>query len=54
MKFTEKGSVTVHVSLLSETDEAVKVKFSVRDSGIGISDEALPHVAALSADGRIG
>jgi len=40
VKFTERGSVTVHVSLLGETERAIRVKFSVRDTGIGISQEA--------------
>jgi two-component system sensor histidine kinase RpfC len=40
VKFTEKGSVTVHVSLLAETETAVRLKFSIRDTGIGIAPEA--------------
>ncbi len=40
VKFTEKGSVTVHVSLQAETEAAVRLKFSIRDTGIGISPEA--------------
>jgi len=40
VKFTERGSVTVHVSLLTERDDAIRVKFSVRDTGIGIPPEA--------------
>jgi two-component system sensor histidine kinase RpfC len=40
VKFTERGSITVHVSLLAETDAAVRAKFSVRDTGIGITPEA--------------
>ena len=40
VKFTEKGSVTVHVSLQAETDAAVRLKFSIRDTGIGIPPEA--------------
>ena len=40
VKFTERGSVTVHVSLQAETDAAVRVKFSIRDTGIGIGPEA--------------
>ena len=40
VKFTEHGSVTVHVSAQSETDSAVVLKFSVRDTGIGIAPEA--------------
>jgi len=40
VKFTEHGSVTVHVSSLGETETGVRLKFSVRDSGIGIPLEA--------------
>jgi two-component system sensor histidine kinase RpfC len=40
VKFTERGSVTVHVSLQAETESAVRVKFSIRDTGIGIAPEA--------------
>ncbi len=40
VKFTEKGSVTVHVSLQSETEAAARLKFSIRDTGIGIAPEA--------------
>ena len=40
VKFTERGGVTVHVSSQGETDKSVRLKFSVRDTGIGISPEA--------------
>ncbi|MGQ0509533.1 MAG: ATP-binding protein [Betaproteobacteria bacterium] len=40
VKFTEQGSVTVHVSAQSETDTGVVLKFSVRDTGIGIPPES--------------
>jgi two-component system sensor histidine kinase RpfC len=40
VKFTEKGSVTVHVSLLEEIEASVRLKFSIRDTGIGIAPEA--------------
>ncbi|HYY60178.1 MAG TPA: ATP-binding protein, partial [Burkholderiales bacterium] len=40
LKFTEKGNVTVHVSSQSETAEQVRLKFSIRDTGIGIPPEA--------------
>jgi two-component system sensor histidine kinase RpfC len=39
VKFTERGSVTVHVSAQSETQGSVRLKFSVRDTGIGIAPE---------------
>jgi two-component system sensor histidine kinase RpfC len=40
VKFTEAGSVTVHLSVQSETEAAVRLKFSIRDTGIGIPPEA--------------
>jgi two-component system sensor histidine kinase RpfC len=40
VKFTERGSVTVHVSAQSETESSVRLKFSIRDTGIGIPPEA--------------
>ena len=40
VKFTEKGSVTVHVSVQAESDAMVRLKFSIRDTGIGIAPEA--------------
>jgi len=44
VKFTERGSVTVHVSLQEETESGLRVKFSVRDTGIGISPEAQQRI----------
>ncbi|HEY8067943.1 MAG TPA: ATP-binding protein [Burkholderiales bacterium] len=40
VKFTEHGTVTVHVSSQGESETGVRVKFSVRDTGIGIPPEA--------------
>lgn len=40
IKFTEKGSVTVHVSLIEEDASYARMKFSVRDTGIGITPDA--------------
>jgi two-component system sensor histidine kinase RpfC len=40
VKFTEQGSVTVHVSSQAETEAGARLKFSVRDTGIGIAPEA--------------
>jgi CheY-like chemotaxis protein/HPt (histidine-containing phosphotransfer) domain-containing protein len=36
IKFTRKGAVAVQVSLEAETPETVRLRFSVRDTGIGI------------------
>ena len=44
VKFTERGSVTVHVSVQEETPSDVSVKFSVRDTGIGIPPEAQARI----------
>ncbi len=40
VKFTEKGEVEVRAALESESDSAVVVRFTVRDTGIGILREA--------------
>lgn len=37
VKFTEEGGVALHVSLLRENQRAAALKFTVRDSGIGIA-----------------
>ncbi|PWJ58413.1 PAS domain S-box-containing protein [Dyadobacter jejuensis] len=37
LKFTEKGSVRVNLSLVSKSEDRVKMKVEVHDSGIGIS-----------------
>jgi two-component system sensor histidine kinase RpfC len=39
IKFTERGSVALHVSLLGQSDGKCALKFSVRDTGIGIAPE---------------
>ena len=44
VKFTERGSVTVHVSVQAETETNVRLKFSIRDTGIGIAPEAQTHI----------
>jgi signal transduction histidine kinase len=40
VKFTDNGSVSLHVEKLEDAPNSVSLKFSVRDTGIGISDEA--------------
>jgi two-component system, sensor histidine kinase RpfC len=44
LKFTEQGSVTVHVSAQTESAEQVRLKFSIRDTGIGIPPEAQARI----------
>jgi two-component system, sensor histidine kinase RpfC len=43
IKFTEKGDVALSAHLL-ESPEGVTVRFEVRDTGIGISEKALPRI----------
>lgn len=40
VKFTEKGEVVLEVVPLEETPDGISLQFSVRDTGIGISEEA--------------
>jgi two-component system sensor histidine kinase RpfC len=39
VKFTESGSVTLHVSRLADEEGQTRLKFSVRDTGIGIAPD---------------
>jgi PAS domain S-box-containing protein len=41
VKFTEKGSITVRVSLLEETADDVEIRFSIKDTGIGIPSDRM-------------
>ena len=40
IKFTEKGSVTLSISLLGMVNSKLQLRFSVKDTGIGISEES--------------
>lgn len=44
VKFTDAGSVKVEIALLGRDDDADTVRFSVRDTGIGIAPEHQPLV----------
>src|SRR5438046_827933 len=44
MKFTERGEIGLNIDLLERTGEKVQLKFSVRDTGIGMTSE---HAAKL-------
>jgi two-component system, sensor histidine kinase and response regulator len=39
VKFTEKGEITIRILLQEEPEQAVKLYFEVKDTGIGISEE---------------
>ncbi len=39
IKFTERGHVALSISIVGEDDEQVALRFSVRDTGIGIAPE---------------
>jgi len=41
IKFTEQGEIAVRAELAETYDESVKIKFSVRDTGIGLTSEQL-------------
>ena len=39
LKFTEEGEVVFHIDVVKQDDNEVKLHFSVRDTGMGMSDE---------------
>jgi len=53
VKFTHQGSVTLSIHVLSHSDSAVYLRFSVRDSGIGIAQESIERIfeSFVQADG---
>ena len=44
VKFTAQGKIYVSVHLLSNSDNNVGVQFSIKDTGIGISDEKIGRI----------
>ena len=53
VKFTDKGSVKVHVELQDRTATAVTLLFSVADTGIGIPESSLPYIFEHFSQGGI-
>jgi signal transduction histidine kinase len=53
VKFTDRGTVRLEVSMLDGSREALRVRFSVRDTGIGISADQIDSIfgAFTQADG---
>ena len=52
VKFTEKGEIVVLVELMETYQERVKLKFSVRDSGIGMTQEQVDKLFTAFYPGR--
>ncbi len=46
LKFTPQGKITLRVELLSATDESVQLRFSLSDTGIGISPVQIDTIFA--------
>ena len=44
VKFTERGDIVLETSLLTKESNRVELKFSVRDTGIGISSEQIDNL----------
>jgi signal transduction histidine kinase/CheY-like chemotaxis protein len=44
IKFTEEGEVRISVYLISENEKTVKLKFEIRDTGIGIPEDKLSSI----------
>ncbi|HIJ86570.1 MAG TPA: PAS domain S-box protein [Desulfuromonadales bacterium] len=53
IKFTQKGSVNIHIKMDHEDEATVTLRFLIRDSGIGISADKLESIfeAFTQADG---
>ena len=44
VKYTNKGTITVSVTLINETKEKVTLKFSIADTGIGIKEKKINEI----------
>jgi signal transduction histidine kinase len=55
LKFTETGTISVHVSRLDDVDNEIVLRFSIADSGIGIPEDKREHIfdAFTQVDGSI-
>ena len=53
IKFTEQGEVFIKAALVSKTDSSQKIHFSIKDSGIGMSQSQIKNIfkAFRQADG---
>ncbi len=55
LKFTEKGEIVVRIELVTGTEDKVTLRFSVRDTGIGIAEDMIDSLfsAFSQADGSM-
>jgi PAS domain S-box-containing protein len=44
IKFTQKGGIAINITTLEQQNEAVRLRFSVKDSGIGIPADKLESI----------
>lgn len=44
IKYTKEGTVKIKIMVLNKTDEKVRIKVSVEDTGIGIKEEDIEHL----------
>ncbi len=44
IKFTENGGVTVSIQLVEETSSKAEIRFAVKDTGVGISEDKLDKI----------
>ncbi|MFK5957080.1 MAG: response regulator [Planctomycetota bacterium] len=44
VKFTEKGEISIHGSMLYDDGQAVKLQFEIRDTGVGIPAHAMSRL----------
>ncbi|HSJ68572.1 MAG TPA: PAS domain S-box protein [Anditalea sp.] len=52
IKFTKKGEVNILVKKVKETDKSITLKFSIKDTGIGISSEKLETIFERFSQGE--
>lgn len=53
IKFTDKGSVVVAIDIIERKDNIVTLKFSVKDTGIGIAEEKQSQIFAAFSQADI-
>ncbi|MEJ5052835.1 response regulator [Sphingobacterium sp. MYb382] len=54
LKFTEKGKITLRVEVLSQEQDNYRIKFTVKDTGIGVKAESLKKIFIAFEQGDDG